>query len=441
MPWVRARGSESRWLAPGCSAWRCGCGGSCAPASAAFAAVSRRRPRRADPSSSQYPTARRRGGLAPASTSTRCRPIHYSSLKKRRTSRAPHSGVTSGATLVAAAAPGPAAYSLTRAHALWRGSCFSHICGLARAATLAPRQLRLQCGHALRLCRYIQRQQRGRRHGRAAFLSVTPRRARAPLGPTFVASTAMPAPLTASPGSKKPPRGAAPRGSGVRLAAIGAAAAALVLVLLLARARDLQVGGRRSGGAARCRLSRQRFAKVAARRGAPQVGHSGNGAHEASAHTAYSDVRSESGRLVVKAGRTITLPRVARAPSPLHPARALRQQAWRLSPLLRNAPHLLARARLQVSSSLRMPLSVAASSVRRRRVLVTGGAGFVGSHLVDALLARGDEVIVIDNFFTGRKENVAHHFGAQRVPRSRRSRRPRAAARAHRHCSSWSTRA
>ncbi|XP_068637560.1 UDP-glucuronic acid decarboxylase 1-like [Aristolochia californica] len=45
------------------------------------------------------------------------------------------------------------------------------------------------------------------------------------------------------------------------------------------------------------------------------------------------------------------------------------------------------------------------------RIVVTGGAGFVGSHLVDKLLARGDNVIVIDNFFTGRKENVMHHFG------------------------------
>ncbi|XP_010523949.1 PREDICTED: UDP-glucuronic acid decarboxylase 2 [Tarenaya hassleriana] len=45
------------------------------------------------------------------------------------------------------------------------------------------------------------------------------------------------------------------------------------------------------------------------------------------------------------------------------------------------------------------------------RVVVTGGAGFVGSHLVDRLIARGDSVIVVDNFFTGRKENVMHHFG------------------------------
>lgn len=40
--------------------------------------------------------------------------------------------------------------------------------------------------------------------------------------------------------------------------------------------------------------------------------------------------------------------------------------------------------------------------------LVTGGAGFIGSHLCEKLLARGDEVLCLDNFFTGRKENIAH---------------------------------
>ncbi len=40
--------------------------------------------------------------------------------------------------------------------------------------------------------------------------------------------------------------------------------------------------------------------------------------------------------------------------------------------------------------------------------LVTGGAGFIGSHLCEALLARGQEVLCLDNFFTGRKDNIAH---------------------------------
>ncbi|MFN7097470.1 MAG: NAD-dependent epimerase/dehydratase family protein, partial [Gammaproteobacteria bacterium] len=43
------------------------------------------------------------------------------------------------------------------------------------------------------------------------------------------------------------------------------------------------------------------------------------------------------------------------------------------------------------------------------KVLITGGSGFVGSHLADALLARGDEVIVIDNFATGRRDNLKPH--------------------------------
>mmetsp|Transcript_32197 Transcript_32197/g.59440 ORF Transcript_32197/g.59440 Transcript_32197/m.59440 type:complete len:388 (+) Transcript_32197:57-1220(+) len=44
----------------------------------------------------------------------------------------------------------------------------------------------------------------------------------------------------------------------------------------------------------------------------------------------------------------------------------------------------------------------------RKKILVTGGAGFVGSHLVDRLMSEGHEVVVMDNFFTGRKANVEH---------------------------------
>jgi UDP-glucuronate decarboxylase len=47
-------------------------------------------------------------------------------------------------------------------------------------------------------------------------------------------------------------------------------------------------------------------------------------------------------------------------------------------------------------------------------ILVTGGAGFLGSHLCDRLLARGDDVICVDNFFTGRKENIRHLLGNSR---------------------------
>lgn len=50
-----------------------------------------------------------------------------------------------------------------------------------------------------------------------------------------------------------------------------------------------------------------------------------------------------------------------------------------------------------------------------RRALVTGGAGFIGSHLVDQLLDDGHEVIVLDNFTTGRSANLAQHQGETRL--------------------------
>jgi dTDP-glucose 4,6-dehydratase len=48
------------------------------------------------------------------------------------------------------------------------------------------------------------------------------------------------------------------------------------------------------------------------------------------------------------------------------------------------------------------------------RVLITGGAGFLGSHLCDRLLAEGHSVVAMDNFSTGRDENIAHLFGHER---------------------------
>jgi len=45
---------------------------------------------------------------------------------------------------------------------------------------------------------------------------------------------------------------------------------------------------------------------------------------------------------------------------------------------------------------------------RGKRILVTGGAGFIGSHLCEQLLKAGAEVLCVDNYFTGRRENIAH---------------------------------
>ncbi len=49
--------------------------------------------------------------------------------------------------------------------------------------------------------------------------------------------------------------------------------------------------------------------------------------------------------------------------------------------------------------------------VSNLKSLVTGGAGFIGSNLVDRLIERGDEVYVVDNLSTGSVSNIRHHFG------------------------------
>jgi len=55
--------------------------------------------------------------------------------------------------------------------------------------------------------------------------------------------------------------------------------------------------------------------------------------------------------------------------------------------------------------------SNASSQLGNKKILITGGAGFLGSHLTERLLERGNEVLVVDNFFTGSKQNLAHLLG------------------------------
>jgi UDP-glucuronate decarboxylase len=47
----------------------------------------------------------------------------------------------------------------------------------------------------------------------------------------------------------------------------------------------------------------------------------------------------------------------------------------------------------------------------RKRIMITGGAGFLGSHLCERLVAEGNDVLCVDNYFTGRKDNIAHLLG------------------------------
>ncbi|KAM0828499.1 hypothetical protein ACQ4PT_067507 [Festuca glaucescens] len=94
-----------------------------------------------------------------------------------------------------------------------------------------------------------------------------------------------------------------------------------------------------------------------------------------------------------------------------HPS-SLSSSSARAATVTRN-PRVISTAANIAAAARRLPVGVRKKPLR---VVVTGGAGFVGSHLVDKLLARGDSVIVVDNFFTGRKENLAHHLACPASP-------------------------
>jgi UDP-glucuronate decarboxylase len=65
--------------------------------------------------------------------------------------------------------------------------------------------------------------------------------------------------------------------------------------------------------------------------------------------------------------------------------------------------------------SLNKSRNVARGIETMKRILITGGAGFLGSHLCERLLVEGDEVLCLDNFFTGSKDNIRHLLGNPRL--------------------------
>ena len=65
-------------------------------------------------------------------------------------------------------------------------------------------------------------------------------------------------------------------------------------------------------------------------------------------------------------------------------------------------------AAARIASFAGLAAGVALINPSDMRILITGGAGFLGSHLCDKLMAQGHEIVCLDNLFTGSKANIAH---------------------------------
>ncbi|RZB75815.1 hypothetical protein D0Y65_034353 [Glycine soja] len=93
-----------------------------------------------------------------------------------------------------------------------------------------------------------------------------------------------------------------------------------------------------------------------------------------------------------------------------HPAHSLLHGPTRAGPHIPPSNRACSLQRHKAHTG-RVPIGI---GDRRQRIIVTDGSSFIESHLIDKLIARGDDIIVIDNFFTGRKESLMHLFGNPR---------------------------